>query len=149
MITNITETLAICDIRDVCERPTNEFDRIVTVCQDAVTANISARCTYRHIKLADGIRSAEDWGGRCDYPTFEAGADAVLAGLDAGERTLVHCHHGRSRSAAVAIAALGAHADIGYFDAYDRVADVREIDPDPLLTEHARTYLNGGKRCGG
>lgn len=114
-----------------------EADQVVSVCQDSVAENVG--CSYQHFNMADG--EEDEWGGNNDYELFADAVNDVISAVENGDDVVVHCHMGRSRSAAVCIAALGALDSVPYSEAYRLVNNARRIDPDPLLVEHANRYL--------
>lgn len=111
----------------------------MTVCQDEVSANISDSCYYQHFNMSDG--ETDKYGGTCTYKLFEKAAGTVCTAMDDGP-TLVHCHHGQSRSAAVCVAALGVHDGCTFNEAYSRVREARPIiNPNTQLRGFARDYI--------
>jgi len=63
----------------------------------------------------------------------------LLPGVDRGDRVLVHCLAGRSRSAAVAIAYLMLTYRIEYDDALQRLRRVRaSVQPNPRFEADLR-----------
>lgn len=132
--------LWIGGIRSVREEPTNQFDTIVTVCQDRVDDNVSSVQTYHYFCMSDGPDN--EYGGDYSYELFSDAADTVRSALESGETVLVHCHVGRSRSVSVSMAALGAMLDIPRHEAYDIIERYRpQAHPDTLLAGHASTYI--------
>lgn len=75
------------------------------------------------------------------YVDFRDAADALRALLDEGHTTLVHCTAGRSRSAAVAAAALAVRSDTTVAAELDRIEVKRSVDPHPALVEQAERYV--------
>lgn len=133
----ITDQLWISDISTVREREL-DVDLVVGVCQDDVFDNVSATCA--HVNLADG--EADGYGGSADYETFAAGVEYVRTGLRNDQETVVYCHAGLSRSAAVCMAALAVETGCSFADAYARVEDARPmVNPVGRLRRHARDYI--------
>lgn len=138
---NIYDALWISDIQSVREQTTENFDRVVSVCQDACSENVG--CEYDHFKLADDEESARNWGGSAGYETFEPAAERVLQSLFDVEAVLVHCHSGQNRSAAVCAAALGVFREERYEDAFESVRQARKIaNPTYQMEGHARRFIN-------
>lgn len=137
----IYEYLWIGDIDSVREKTTSHFDMVVTVCQDSVEDNVG--CTYRHYELADSHHNVEQWGGTTDYDVFAQAAQTVVNGIENEVRTLVHCHSGENRSAAVAIAAYAVANLTSYDFAHTVVNDARPIiDPTELMESHAKRFIS-------
>lgn len=133
--------LFISDIQSVAEQPSDEFDVVVSVCQDTVRDNVG--CEYWHYNLADGEQSKERWGGSCDYRDF-AEAMLHLTELLLDDKTVcLHCHHGRNRSVTVAVGALSVVTDSSTAQAYDTVCQYRpEADPKLQTLVHAVRFNN-------
>jgi protein-tyrosine phosphatase len=148
--------LHIASIDEVAESSTSQFDTVVSVCQDTVEANVSAGlaadtdsdsaeseevgCPYHHIALADGRESQRNWGGSIEYKDFVRAAETVIASVQDGT-TLVHCHKGRNRSAAVCAAVIATH----YEHTFDAAVDlVERMNPQtsfsPLMYVFARRF---------
>lgn len=138
----ITEQLWIGDIGDAREGDTSRFDRIVSVCQDHAKENTADSISYFHFNMADSPDTAGMYGGKCNYQIFEAAVDNVLYALRNEEAVLVHCHVGQNRSAAVCMAALGAHEGIPFGEAYERVEDARPmVNPMATMRQYAERYV--------
>lgn len=137
----VTPQLWVSDIAAVRTHPLpEEIDRVVSTCQDSAEDNVSV--PYDHFKMADGPDDGHVRGDHT-YPLFEEAVDRVVSALEDGEIVMVHCHMGRSRSVAVAIAAIATVEDVGYWDAYDTVRQGRgHIQPNQLLVEHVREYID-------
>ena len=134
--------LWVCDIATVRERPTDRFDRIVTVCQDSVAANVSPATAYHHVALSDGPPEGHV-PGACDRETVARAIDHVVAGLESGDETLVHCHAGRSRSPTIAAAALAIHTDQDFDDALYAVTQTNgPTFPHPMILDFARDVVD-------
>lgn len=75
---------------------------------------------------------------------FARAVEYVVARLEAGEPTLVHCREGRERAPTVAATALAHHHDWSFAEALGRIRDRRRIvEPTPKLKELAERYLDG------
>lgn len=137
----IIDNLWISDIQDAREQSTEQFDLVVTVCQDSVEENVG--CSYIHYPLADDEIAVKNWGGECSYDLFEAAALNVLTALRADQRVLVHCHAGQNRSAAVCAAALAVYEDSGYDEAFGKVGAARPIvNPNRTMKQFARLFIH-------
>lgn len=71
--------------------------------QDSVEDNIS--CGYSQYNVSDELENK--YGGRDDYDYFASTTDELLNAVQDNQKTIIHCHKGKSRSASVLIAALG------------------------------------------
>ena len=82
-------------------------------------------------------------GPQNDVQTFEQAVIETLELLDAGDRVLVHCSAGASRSPAVAATALALHNHIGLEAAFEQVAKRRNaVDPhEAIVRQAARVYI--------
>lgn len=131
-ITNITEAI---------QGETNHLDRVITVCQDNIEDNISDDMIYSFHRMSDGPHNG--YGGYHSYYMFEQAADELYAALTSGERVLIHCHAGQSRSVSVATAALGRLLDIPRSEALSLIHRYRitHHNPDRLLLRHADDYI--------
>ena len=81
-------------------------------------------------------------GPQNDVQTFEQAVIETLELLDAGDRVLVHCSAGASRSPAVAATALALHNQIGLEAAFEQVKNCRDaVDPhEAVVRQTARVY---------
>ena len=81
-------------------------------------------------------------GPQNDAQTFERAVIETLERLDEGNRVLVHCSAGASRSPAVAATALALHTQIGLEAAFEQVANRRDaVDPhEAVVRQAARVY---------
>lgn len=132
----VHDDIAIGGITSVNEADTSRFEKIVSVCQDAADQNVSDETPYIHIPLADGDDDSRE-RGTFDYETFEAAALAVLDGLRAGQRMLVHCHSGQHRSPAVSAAAVAVSEGRAYGETIHSFRDER---PQIVEASHLREY---------
>lgn len=132
--------LYISDIAAIREEPTQFLDRIITVCQDEVSDNVSDQQEYNFFCMSDGPQNS--YGGDSSYETFERAAGVLHRALSTGEHVAIHCHMGQSRSVSVAVAALGRLLEVPRHEAYDIVERYRpQAHPDRLLMGHASTYI--------
>ena len=81
-------------------------------------------------------------GPQNDAQTFKRAVIETLERLDEGNRVLVHCSAGASRSPAVAATALALHSQIGLETAFEQVANRRDaVDPhEAVVRQAARVY---------
>ncbi|GAA0550619.1 dual specificity protein phosphatase [Halorubrum ejinorense] len=85
------------------------------------------------VPMLDGPRNA--------YSAFADAAKAVVERREAGQRVLVHCSAGSSRSPAVAAAAMTRLTDRDLDGAFEQVSARRsEIDPHDALIRRAATF---------
>ncbi len=81
-------------------------------------------------------------GPQNDRETFERAVRATLENLRSGERVLIHCSAGASRSVAVAAAAIGIQQGCDIDRAFEMVAEQRtETSPHPALRRRAEAVL--------
>jgi protein-tyrosine phosphatase len=125
-----------------------QYDNIISVCQDTREKNVSDGVPYYHIALADDAESVKNWGGSCDYTTFRRAVDTLrdvhMPKMgQAGPDTLLHCHHGKNRSVAVAAAYVACDTAILTVDgAISLIEDHRPIaDPNSVMKNHAYQYV--------
>ncbi|OYR66010.1 protein phosphatase [Halorubrum ezzemoulense] len=84
-------------------------------------------------------------GPRNEYEAFAAAAETVVERREAGQRVLVHCSAGASRSPAVAAAAMARLTDRGLDEAFEQVLAQRsEVDPHDALVRRAATFVTEG-----
>ena len=130
--------LWVTDIVSVREKPTGQFETIITVCQDSVEDNVSDKQVYHHFSMADG-EAATIYGGKTDYATFEKAVNTVV---EAEWPVLVHCHHGQSRSVGVVTAALARVTGMQWSEAFHQVRRSRiQAEPDSLWVQYGQRYL--------
>lgn len=80
-------------------------------------------------------------GPRNEYPAFAEAVEAVVERRDAGQRVLVHCSAGASRSPAVAAAAMTRLTDRDLGEAFEQVSARRsEVDPHDALVRRAAAF---------
>lgn len=136
----ITDKAWIGDISDAQTESMSDYGitKVITVCQDSVEDNIG--CSYSHYNMSDGPDNK--YGGRHDYEYFKSATEELLESLRKGNKTLIHCHKGQSRSASVLIATLGELRGMSYTEAEDYVSSKRPcIEPDDILVNHAKEYI--------
>jgi protein-tyrosine phosphatase len=136
----ITDSVWIGDISDAQTESMSDYGitKVITVCQDSVKDNIG--CGYSHYNMSDGPDNK--YGGRHDYEYFKSATEELLDSLREGNKTLIHCHKGQSRSASVLIAALGEFKSMSYTEAEEYVSSRRpQINPDEILVKHAKNYI--------
>lgn len=134
----LANRLYIGSIDEVAEHSTSNFDSVVSVCQDTVEDNVS--CDYYQIPLADGRESRRNWGGTIEYTDFVRAAERVIEQLQYGD-TLVHCHMGKNRSAAVCVAVLASAYDYSFGSAMLHTClNNPRTDIVPLMYVFARRF---------
>ncbi|ELZ49730.1 Dual specificity protein phosphatase [Halorubrum distributum JCM 9100] len=80
-------------------------------------------------------------GPRNESESFVAAAETVVERREAGQRVLVHCSAGASRSPAVAAAATTRLTDRDLGEAFEQVLARRpEVDPHDALIRRAATF---------
>lgn len=132
----ITDNLWIADIQDIREKPV-PTDTVVTVCQEDVSDNIN--CRYYHFNMSDG---EDNYGGECSQEIMTESVNRVVSEIRSGYSVTVHCHVGRSRSAAVCIAAVAILEDVRWDYAYEIVRDARPIiNPNYELESYSRVAV--------
>jgi protein-tyrosine phosphatase len=143
----IYKGLWVGPIEEVSESD-RQYDTIVSVCQDVCRENVSDDVPYHHIPLADDAESEANWGGSCNYITFwravETLRDVHTPKMgQAGPDTLLHCHHGKNRSVAVAAAYIACDTSILTVDgAITLIEDHRPVaDPNNVMRNHAYQYV--------
>jgi atypical dual specificity phosphatase len=83
-------------------------------------------------------------GPRNKQETFRTAVQAVLAGLERGETTLVHCSRGASRSPSVAATAVALHTESSIEEAFELIGEQRdEFDVHPALVRQAVSVYRG------
>lgn len=139
-ISQVHPQLWIANITAARTHGMDEFDAVVTVCQDSIEDHIPEGVEYHFFEMADGPHCG--YGGRHDYEYFEYAARTILHHLEAGDSVLVHCHAGQSRSASTSIAALAVLEETNYHEMHNNVASQRpQIHPDALLEQHAQQFI--------
>jgi protein-tyrosine phosphatase len=79
--------------------------------------------------------------GPHDYERFEAAVEYVLNALDRGDRVLVHCQAGVSRSGGVCSVVLADHDDMSLSDALRDVQAARDVvNPAPEIRDSMTQY---------
>jgi len=143
----IYKGLWVGPIEEVSESD-RQYDTIVSVCQDVCRENVSDDVPYYHVSLADDVKSEVKWGGSCSYGTFHQAVETVKhlhtpKMGQAGPDTLLHCHHGKNRSVAVAAAYIACDTSILTVDGAIRlIEDHRPIaDPNNVMRKHAYQYV--------
>lgn len=138
-MTQITKNLHVTGIDTVREESTSQFGKVVTVCQENVSDNVS--CEYSYYNMSDG---ESGYGGVCEYNMFKSAANEVYQSVMDNQKTLVHCHVGRSRSVSIATAVIARGENISrYTYALNKVKDKREqASPNNELIEFIKQYIN-------
>lgn len=141
---NVPGELWLSDIDGARSQKADEFDRVVTVCQDSVLDTLHADQRYEIYRLCDGdCRQFDGISGTDDYEVFRSAIRSIVDSLHDGERVLVHCHAGLSRSVSTAAGVYATVNDVEEADeAYEAVKDVRGyITPMPGMQERLQRYL--------
>lgn len=132
--------LWIGDISDAHEESMKQYgiERVITVCQDSVQDNIG--CEYEHYNMSDGPQNS--YGGDHSFDLYREAADDLYKSLSDDRKTLIHCHKGQSRSVSVAVGAVGRLNNKSVEQSLKEIKEGRpEAQPDDLLIEHARNYI--------
>jgi atypical dual specificity phosphatase len=81
-------------------------------------------------------------GPQNDQQIFEQAVNRVLSRLRAGDKILIHCSAGASRSPAVAATALALYNEVGLETAFEQVTNRRNAaDPhEAIIRQAARVY---------
>jgi atypical dual specificity phosphatase len=118
------------DATDESTLRAHDITVIVSLTASSPTENVSPEVTLVEVPMMDGPRNSRE--------AFETAVDAVESRLAAGDRTLIHCSAGASRSPAVAAAALALHRDGELKTALQQVLNRRpEADPHDALIRQA------------
>lgn len=131
----IIENLYISDAPTVRDLPSDhDFDEVVTLGYfDSMGYDRPAAST-----------TGDDFvfpDGPHDYEKFEAAVEYVLAAVREGDRVLVHCQAGVSRSGGVCSVVLSELEDLSLGDALGQVRDAREIvNPAPEIRDSMERY---------
>ena len=154
--TRVYDQLTIANIAHVRQESLN-CDRVITVCQEPVSDNVSA--PYEFYNLSDGeggdssyespscgnqssTGSQDNYGGECSYELFAAAAGSLVDALHRGEDVVIHCHRGKSRSASVAVAATAVRYSMFWHYARDAIERQRpQIDPNEQLVEYGKRFV--------
>lgn len=134
-ITNITKAREMID-------DNTQFDTIITVCQDSIQDYVDDKNKYCHYRMADGVHNKHTSASH-KYNMFEDAADTLHQKLSNGEKVLIHCHAGQSRSVSVSVAALGRLLNKSGQDTLELIHNYRFSyqDPSKILMEHANKYI--------
>lgn len=135
----ITDTVAVSGI-DAAYHTSEDFDAIVTVCQDSIKDNCADSCLYTQVPLQDGPTDVYA-NGVWHYKYYKQAVESVIDHITHDHSLLVHCHHGKSRSPTVLATALAVIHDeqLGY--SFARIKNERPIvSPKTALWEYARQY---------
>lgn len=140
---NVPGELWLSDIDGARSQKADEFDRVVTVCQDSVLDTLHADQRYEIYRLCDGDCRGRAFKGTDDYEVFRSAIRSIVDSLNDGERILVHCHAGLSRSVSTAA---GVYATVNGIEdadeAYEAVKDVRGyITPMTGMQRRLRRYI--------
>ena len=85
-------------------------------------------------------------GPQNEYSAFADAAETVVERREAGQRVLIHCSAGASRSPAVAAAAMTRLTDRDLDEAFEQVLARRPAaDPHDALVRRAAAFLTRGR----
>lgn len=124
------------DVRDI-QPENNDFDTIITV-------------GYNRFKHRGEPPAASDTGskyyfpdGEHSYDDFREAVDYTINRLEDGEKVLVHCQAGISRSAGVCSVALAETSDKSLAEALSAIEKERSIvNPAPEIRESMKRYTD-------
>jgi len=137
-ITRLVAGLYIASIDEVAEESTSQFDTVVSVCQDTRESNVG--CQYQQFNIADGREAQREWGGSVDYIVFQRAAQYAIQSVSLGD-TLIHCHRGQNRSAAICAAVIATQYDYDFDEAVDLVERRNpRTELSPLMYVFARRF---------
>lgn len=140
----VCHQLTIASIDELESHPTNQYDTIISVCQDRSVDNVSDDIEYRHFPVADGCDSEYNWGGEYSFELFDDAVRSLTRSLFNDERVLIHCHKGRNRSVSIAMAAYAIWRDTTFSDAYRKVMNGQDKEaPDHEMRAFARHSVAG------
>jgi len=122
------------DASDASTLRDHDIAVVISLTHTGPAGDVPADVTLVEIPMMDGPQNSRD--------AFETAVGEVLARLDAGETTLVHCSAGASRSPAVAATALAYHTNTDLTTVFQQIHDRRHAaDPhDALLRQAVRVY---------
>jgi len=111
----VTKAVELLDLAD-----DNEFEEIISLCyRDHLgLEQPEPTTTENKFVFPDGPH---------DYDIFEAAVDYTIESLERGNKTLVHCQAGVSRSPGVCIAAITVRENIDVEEARSRVKEARPV----------------------
>lgn len=134
---DINENLTVSDAPSVRNlNDDHEFDLIVTL-------GYFDRLGYERPEQSDTGDQYVFPDGDHDYNVFEAAVNHVRDAYERGERVLVHCQAGCSRSPTVASVVLAVENDEPFEIALSRLRSTHDkANPTPELKASAQRYLN-------
>lgn len=138
----LRDYLWIGDIQDAQTRPLRELgiDHVITVCQDSVEDNVSDQLEYDHFCMSDGDVEGHVPGDP-SFELFEEAVDGLRVSISAERTVFVHCHMGRSRSAAVCASAVAIREGRLFDDVLHELSKIRYNQPERHLVTHGRQYV--------
>lgn len=144
----IWPNLYVGGISSVSEASSDQFDMVLSVCQDTRDENVG--CVYDHVALADDDEAERNWGGDSSYEAFAEAVATLFAHLIDGQTVLVHCHSGQNRSVSVAVAAMCLYEKHQLGLDFDADFMLRHIqiqrpvaDPDEKMWSHVERMVGG------
>lgn len=134
--------LLIGGLQEAVRADKSAVDRVVTVCQDPIEDNVPDDTVYSHYNMADGpAGSLRD--GESSFALFESAADEVYRALVGGERVILHCHAGVSRSVSVGAAAVGRIKEEPYLGVLSEFRNIRpRVGPNAVQGGYAKHYIH-------
>ncbi|QHS15983.1 protein-tyrosine phosphatase family protein [Halopenitus persicus] len=120
------------DAADGSSLRAHEVDAVVSLTHHAPSTGTVPRID---VPMADGPRN--------EYDAFVEAVTEVVTRRESGDRVLVHCSAGASRSPSVAAAAAAQLTGIGLEETFNRIIDRRpEVDPHDALVRRAVRYTH-------
>jgi protein-tyrosine phosphatase len=138
----ITESLFVGDSEDAGDTAryrAHGIEHVVGLTHTPPDGGYPDGVTVTRVPLYDGPRN--------DFENFATAVTATLSALDDGERVLVHCSAGTSRSVSVAATVLARRRATSYEAALQTVQRGRDtdVDPHPALVERGLSILGSDK----
>ena len=125
------------DATDESTLRAHEIEVIVSLTATSPAGNVPAELTLVEIPMMDGPQNSQE--------AFETAVAAVGSRLATGEKTLLHCSAGASRSPAVAATALALHRDSELEAAFQQILTRRPVaDPHDALIRQAHAVYQRG-----
>lgn len=111
---------------------------VVSLTHNDPAGDVPADLTHEAVPMMDGPQNSRD--------AFERAVNTVLSHLAAGDKTLVHCSAGASRSPTVAATALAFHSGDDLNAAFKQIRDRRPAtDPHDALLRQAHAVYQCGE----
>jgi len=130
---HVAESLFVGTIEDAGTEPllkNHGIETVVSLTHSPPNTGFPASVSVKQVPLTDGPQN--------NQAQFNEAVDVLVSALESGETVLVHCSRGASRSPSVAATALAIVQDIGIKEAFEQVAEHREVcDPHEALVRQA------------